>query len=147
VDAPVRHGPESELSVEAQRGVEALHVDRDRTARGRGLPEERPDELRPDAPVAECGEQGDVDDADLVRPPGDVEAAGCLTPDADDAEVRPRVLLAVPGVLGPELLVDEQALAVVVPVDRLELGRSRAAVDLAEECFGSAASSSARVLA
>ena len=73
IDAPILDLPEAETLVQPQRGVEALDVDAERLARGLRFGLELTEERGPDAAVAELGQQGDVDDADLVGPAGDVE--------------------------------------------------------------------------
>jgi hypothetical protein len=54
-------------------------------------------------------QQGDVHDADLVGPSGDVEASDRLAVPQDDLEPRAGVVLLVVGVLGLELLPEEAA--------------------------------------
>jgi hypothetical protein len=50
---------------------------------------------RPDAAVGVLGQQRDIDDADLVGFPRDVEPPGRLAEDEDDGERRARVVLLV----------------------------------------------------
>jgi hypothetical protein len=76
---------------------------------------------RPDAAVAELGQQRDVDDADLVVPAVEVETTGRLPADENDVERRARIVLLMLHVLDIELHGDECGLLFVVPGYRGEL--------------------------
>src|SRR3712207_6071292 len=82
-----------------------------------------------DAGVAIGRQQGDVDDADLLRPAGNVEATGRLAVAQDDLEAGPEVVLLVVAVLGGELLPEEGGLLLVGPGDRSQLLEAGAGID------------------
>jgi hypothetical protein len=72
IGTPVLDRLEPQSLVEPQRRIEPLDVDAQRLAGG-GFGLEALQQRRLDPAVAEPGEGRDVDDADLVRPAGDVE--------------------------------------------------------------------------
>ena len=92
---------------QAQRGVEALDVDAERLARrlrfGLQLPQQRTllAQRRADPAIAGVGQQRDVDDADLLRPAGDVETPDRLPVRHDHVEARVRVVLALDVLTAP----------------------------------------------
>jgi hypothetical protein len=63
-------------------------VNAKRFAAGGGLSLERAHERRPQAAVAVGGQQGDVDDADLVGPARDIEPPDWLPIEKDEVEAR-----------------------------------------------------------
>jgi hypothetical protein len=77
---------EPEPLVEPARRIEAFDVDAQPLPAGGGLCLERAHQRRPQAAVAVAGQQGDVDDADLVGPAGDVEPSDRLAIEDDDVE-------------------------------------------------------------
>jgi hypothetical protein len=106
-----------------------LDVDRRRLARRVRLGEQLGEQLAPDPPAAVLGEQGDVDDAQLLVPAADIEAARRLAVDDDDLVGRVFVVVVVVAVLGLELLRQEGVDLLLRPAGDGQLLLARAGVD------------------
>jgi hypothetical protein len=97
IHTPILDQPEPQSLVEPQRGVEALDVDAERLGCRLCFGLKLADERRPDAAVAELGQQRDVDDTDFVRPAGNGEAQTC----SSSARSRRKLVLGSVRLLQP----------------------------------------------
>jgi hypothetical protein len=133
VHAGVAQDAETETLVEPPCGVPVLDVKAEGTPVAGGLVLELPDEGAADAAAAMAGEQGDVHELDLVRPPVNVETSGRGALDGDDEKGRVGELLAVVRVLRLELGPQKRGLLFVRPRDGAKLVLPRGGVELPQK--------------
>src|SRR5260370_6961750 len=69
------HFAESQPFKQAQRRIEALHINGHPLFRLLGFAEKLAHDMRPDARIAAGGKNGDVQDVQNLRPPGQIEPA------------------------------------------------------------------------
>ena|ERR1051325_3438084 len=124
---------EAETLVEAEGGVEAFDMDGDGLPRRLSSGENIAHERRSDAAAAAFVDEGDVDEADLVLPLVDPDAADGLAIPLDDVALAGRVVKAVVLELRGELLIEELDLLGLVVRKVLHLLRSRGVVETAHE--------------
>jgi hypothetical protein len=116
VDAVLADAPKAEALVQAHRRVHLLDVDAHALAFGRGALHQRGQQGVAPAMPACRGQQGDIDDAQLVATPVQVQAADRRARVFDHEELGIAVVRGVVLMLGMELEAQESGLARFVPI-------------------------------
>jgi len=120
--------------IEPQGRVELLHMDAHGLVGGGGFGQEVAQDGGADPGVAVGRQQGDIDNADLILPAGDIEAPDGHRVAQNDEKVRLGVAFLVKLVLRCELLVQKGGFVCLVSIDHGQLVEPRASIHLGEEC-------------
>jgi hypothetical protein len=129
--SPMR--PKAEALVQAHRRVHLLDVDAHALAFGRGALHQRGQQGVAPAMPACRGQQGDIDDAQLVATPVQVQAADRRARVFDHEELGIAVVRGVVLMLGMELEAQESGLARFVPIGLRQFLDARAGVDALQQ--------------
>jgi hypothetical protein len=133
VERGLAQGVKAQPFVEASGSTLALDVESDGSPGGCRLGQDPTHEHRPDPSASVFWEQRDVEHANLVEPPRDVEPADRTLAGADDVIRGVGEFLPVVVVLGRELKGEKGRLLGGIPGEDLQLLLACAGIDLEQE--------------
>ena len=133
IDTLVLDAAKSEAIVESHGRIVPLDVDAHHLALAPGLLEHAAHQRFTEALAAVFGEEGDVDDADLILAAVQVEPSGGLAVKQQEIEGGGREVLLVEDVLGMELLGQKRLLLLEAPRHHRHLQGAGRAVELLQE--------------
>lgn len=125
---------EAKPLVKSQGRIESLYMQAYRFAGDAGFAQDVLDKAGAEASAAVRRQQRDVNDAEFIGQPGQIQSANGVSVEQDDQKVGGGELLLIVLVLGVELHLEKGAFLRIAPVHQGQFLRARAGIDFAEEC-------------